>query len=192
MMQQRVYDLIDGIIGIEGGYVNNPDDKGGATNFGITQAVARANGYNGDMRALPRNTAVQIYYSQYFVKPGFDKVADISFELARELADAYVNMGAGNSDTKDGPIYWLQRWLNAFNRQAADYPDIKVDGGLGQQTLNALKVFGRVKGRSYIVLAAACNASQGGRYLTILEHNPADEDFAYGWLANRVANGVTY
>jgi lysozyme family protein len=185
-MLQKIYDLISGIIGVEGGYVNDPSDAGGATKFGITERVARFNGYQGDMRLLPRDTAITIYYSQYIVAPGFDKVADISFELAAELIDAYVNMGAGNRDAKDGPIYWLQRWLNALNGGGTYYPDITVDGGLGKQTLDALRAFGRTKGRSYLVLAEACNAMQGARYLHIIEANASQERFAYGWLANRV------
>ncbi|HEX5258441.1 MAG TPA: glycosyl hydrolase 108 family protein, partial [Sphingomicrobium sp.] len=50
--------LIDGLIDREGGYADNPADKGGPTCFGITQAVARANGYCGPMRQLPREEAV--------------------------------------------------------------------------------------------------------------------------------------
>ena len=46
--------LIDALIEREGGYVHHPADKGGATCFGVTEAVARANGYVGDMRFLPR------------------------------------------------------------------------------------------------------------------------------------------
>ena len=46
--------LIDGLIEREGGYVNHPADKGGPTCFGITEAVARAHGYAGAMRSLPR------------------------------------------------------------------------------------------------------------------------------------------
>lgn len=44
--------IIDGIIALEGGYVFNPKDKGGATHWGITEATARAHGYAGDMRDL--------------------------------------------------------------------------------------------------------------------------------------------
>ena len=41
--------LIDGVIGREGGYSNHPADRGGPTRWGVTEAVARANGYRGDM-----------------------------------------------------------------------------------------------------------------------------------------------
>ena len=49
--------LIDDLIDREGGYVDHPADRGGRTCFGITEAVARAHGYDGAMRDLPRATA---------------------------------------------------------------------------------------------------------------------------------------
>ena len=58
-------DLIDPLLDREGGYVNHPSDRGGPTAYGITQAVARANGYYGPMRALPREEAVAIYRRLY-------------------------------------------------------------------------------------------------------------------------------
>ena len=42
--------LVEALIDREGGYVNHPADRGGATCFGITEAVARAHGYGGAMR----------------------------------------------------------------------------------------------------------------------------------------------
>ncbi len=50
-------EIFNAILGKEGGYVNHPDDKGGPTNWGITQAVARAHGFTGDMRNLTRQQA---------------------------------------------------------------------------------------------------------------------------------------
>ena len=59
----RAFDLL---IGNEGGYVNNPKDPGGETNWGITKTVAVANGYTGDMRTMPKETAKCIYKKMYW------------------------------------------------------------------------------------------------------------------------------
>ena len=67
--------LIDAAIGRECGFSDHPADRGGATRWGITERVARANGYAGDMRALPRATAAGIYRRLYWEAPGYDRVA---------------------------------------------------------------------------------------------------------------------
>ena len=85
--------IIDAILRAEQGYVDHPDDRGGPTNHGITLAVARANGYDGDMRDLPVSLAREIYRRRYIVAPAFDKVAAINAEIAAELIDTGVNMG---------------------------------------------------------------------------------------------------
>lgn len=85
--------IIEGILGKEGGYVDHPSDKGGPTRWGITQTTARAHGYTGDMRNLPRETAKQILLSDYWTGPRFDQVAALSTLLADELCDTGVNMG---------------------------------------------------------------------------------------------------
>lgn len=56
-MNSAVAAMIDGILAREGGFVDHPSDPGAATNFGITQRVARANGFTGDMRTLTRDQA---------------------------------------------------------------------------------------------------------------------------------------
>lgn len=66
--------IIDGIIALEGGYVFNPKDKGGATHWGITEATARAHGYAGDMRDLTHAEAYAILEEDYWIKPGFDAI----------------------------------------------------------------------------------------------------------------------
>ena len=63
--------LIDAVIDREGRYVNHPADRGGATCWGITEAVARAEGYAGAMRDLPRADAASIYRRLYWLRPGF-------------------------------------------------------------------------------------------------------------------------
>lgn len=85
--------LIDTVIGREGGYSNHPADRGGATRWGITEAVARAHGYRGDMRGFPREEAVGIYQRVYWTRPGFDRIAPLAPDIAAELFDTGVNMG---------------------------------------------------------------------------------------------------
>ena len=108
--------LIDGLIEREGGYVNHPADKGGPTCFGITEAVARAHGYGGAMRNLPRADAAAIYRRLYWLRPRFDQVARRSARISAELFDTGVNMGPAVATT------FLQRALTALNRNARDYP----------------------------------------------------------------------
>ena len=54
------------LLGHEGGYSNHSADPGGATNWGVTQDVARANGYPGDMRDFPQAHAKAIYRTSYW------------------------------------------------------------------------------------------------------------------------------
>ncbi len=174
-------DLIDAVIDREGGYVHHPADRGGATRFGITEAVARASGYAGDMRHFARPAAAAIYRRSYWTRPAFDKVAAHAPRLAAELFDTGVNMGPIVAAT------FLQRALNALNRGARDYPDLPCDGRIGAQTLDALAGFLATRGPvAETVLMRAVEALQGERYLTLAEQRPANEAFLYGWLAQRI------
>ena len=92
----NVDQLIDEAIGREGDYVNNPKDKGGPTRWGITEQVARAYGYTGDMRVLPLETAVAIYRKRYLIEPGFDKILAMSASVGELLFDTGINMGHVN------------------------------------------------------------------------------------------------
>lgn len=170
--------LISAVIDREGGYVDHPADRGGPTRWGVTQAVARADGYTGDMRALPRERAVAIYRARYWIAPGLDRVAASAPALAAELFDAGVNMGTPTA------ITFVQRALNALNRGASDYPDVPLDGKLGAGTLAALAAFlrRRAPGGERVLLRAV-QALRGARYVQLAEQRPADEAFLYGWLA---------
>jgi lysozyme family protein len=187
--------LIDALIEREGGFVNHPADKGGPTCFGITEAVARAHGYTGPMRLLPREEAATIYERLYWLRPRFDEIARRSWRLAAELFDSGVNMGPAVAAT------FLQRALTALNRSGKDYPDLVPDGRIGPMTLFALDAFLAARGSSpavglgggdqqrtsgETVLLRALEALQGERYLRLAERRPANEAFLYGWLANRI------
>jgi lysozyme family protein len=181
----NVDQLIDALMEREGGYVNHPADKGGPTCFGITEAVARANGYRGAMRQLPREEAAAIYRRLYWLRPRLDEVAKRCPQLAGELFDTGVNMGPSVAVT------FLQRALTALNRNGSDYPDLVPDGRVGSETLAALDGFLGARGKGgQTVLLRALEAMQGERYLRLAERRPANEAFLYGWLANRIGEGA--
>lgn len=110
---------VERVLKHEGGFVDHPADPGGATNFGITERVARGYGYKGDMRSLPRATAIAIYKAQYWNAVRGDELPPA---LAGQVFDAAVNHGVGNAS----------RWL----QQAVE---ITADGKIGPKTVAAAK-----------------------------------------------------
>lgn len=168
-------------VGIERGFSHHPADSGGATRFGITERLARAFGYVGDMRDLPIQLAVEIYRKNFWELLNLDAVAVLSAPVAMELFDTAVNTKQGFASAS------LQRCLNIFNREQADYADIDVDGLIGADTLASLSAF--LKGRGtdgQAVLVEALNSLQGAYYIELAEQRPKDEAFTFGWFAQRV------
>ena len=179
--------LIDEAIGREGAYVNNAKDKGGPTRWGITEQVARSFGYTGDMRTLPRATAVTIYRTRYLIEPGFDKIMAISLPLAELLFDTGINMGQVYAGK------FLQRALNLFNQEGAHYADLTVDGAVGSISRLALNSYFQRRGRTgegLQVLLWTVHSFRTGRYADISEARPANEAFSYGWVARQVRMGI--
>lgn len=167
--------VIDAVIAREGGYSNHPTDRGGATRFGITERVARANGYDGAMRDLPRGDAVRIYRALYWEKPKFDRVATLAPDLAAELFDTAVNMGPATA------IRFLQRALGPLSGEA-----LAQDGLIGPATLTALHRFlDKRGGEGERVLIRAVDGLQAARYVELAEKRPANRAFLYGWLRTR-------
>ena len=173
---------IEKLLTREGGYVNNPADRGGETNFGITERVARSFGYDGSMRNLTKSIAKSIYIKDYWTSPRFDKIYLISPLIAEELLDTGVNCGV--PFTK--PL--LQRALNLLNNQGTNgWVDLEPDGIYGNKTLIALKTYLNKRGKEgEVVLLRILNIFQGYRYIEITERRPTQEQFFYGWIANRI------
>jgi lysozyme family protein len=173
---------IDDLIAREGGYVDHPADRGGPTNWGITEQVARAYGYTGRMQDMPRSVAKSIYLERYWEAPKFNLVNEHSAAVAEELLDTGVNMGPGVA------ARFLQRALNALNNEGKHYPDVPVDGAIGRITIAALRAYLGVRGKDgHVVLVRALNAQQAVRYIEIAEARPNQEAFVHGWLLHRVA-----
>lgn len=184
-----VKDFVDQVIKVEGGYVNDPSDSGGETNYGVTVAVARefrskwgAYSWDGTMKTMPLAFAQDVYSYKYFYKPKFDLIAEQSTLIAEELFDAGVNCGPSQ------PSKWLQQCLNVLNNLQAYYSDISEDGMIGARTANALEKFIDKRGEEGIkVLFNMLNCKQGSFYIDLATRREKDEKFVYGWILHRVS-----
>lgn len=179
-MNPNVLAKIKATVKREGGYSNHPLDKGGPTNYGITQQTARANGYMGDMQALTEDVAISIYSRKFWTAPRLDWIEPIDPVLAERVFDWGVN-----SNTPV-PVKYLQRILNVLNRQAKDFADITADGLVGNETIYALREFIKKRGDSgREVVRFMLQAQQSNFYFELAEKNPTQEEFEYGWQLNR-------
>lgn len=182
MIPRQVRRYIDELIEREGEYVDHPSDRGGPTRWGITQFVARAAGYTGDMRELPREFAFDIYLADYWLEPRFNDIEEIDAVVAVELFDTGVNAGPGLAGK------FLQRALTSLNMRGAHFPDLVDDGVIGKRTLEAMRAFyakrGARPGRQ--VLMRLLDAQQAVHYLTLAQRDQKQEDFMFGWVLHRV------
>lgn len=148
----------DKLIGHEGGYSNHAADPGGATMYGITVAVARANGYKGDMEMLTLEQAKAIYHAQYWLAIKADQLPD---EVRFDVFDAAVNSGPAQA------AKWLQRAVGAI-----------ADGVIGLQTLAACKC----------VPGAVLTKQFNGVRLQFLTELPGWPAFGRGWARRVAKN----
>lgn len=110
-------DAFDALIGNEGGYSNHPQDSGGETMWGVTARVARASGYTGPMRDLPRETAKAIAKKLYWDPLHLD---EFDSRVAFQIFDANYNGGHA--------VLWMQGASGAV-----------VDGLIGPKTIAAVQ-----------------------------------------------------
>jgi lysozyme family protein len=145
------------------------------TRYGISEPVARAFGYKGDMRDLPKDIADAIYKKEYWDKMHLDEVSKLSYPIAFELFEAGVNLGTSVA------VKFLQRALNLFREKS-----LTVDGILGNQTIHALQY---AKGISLIdteILLRIINSQQCVYYMEIAEVYLHKRKFFEGWVKHRV------
>lgn len=175
----RISERINHLIGIEGGYVNHPADRGGETIWGITIAVAKEFGYHGPMKSMPRSVAEQIYTERYWLRPKFPLIESISEPLVTEMFDTGVNMHPTTA------VRFLQEALNAFNNKL--FLNLVTDGAVGYATLSALKAFlSKHPEDGELQLLKALNSLQGCRYIGIANSDARQRVFTFGWFRQRV------
>ena len=162
-------ELLDELLVREGGFVNDPADRGGPTNMGITQTTLglwrKRPVTVEEVRQLTRGEALEIYRERYVQRPGFSGIWN--HELRWLLIDCGVNHGPATA------VSWLQRSLGG----------VAVDGVLGPETRAALAEANPVK--LYVKICA----SRVRHYGALISRDPRQARFAHGW-ANRVADFI--
>ena len=148
--------VIDRILVNEGGYVNDPNDRGGETNFGISKRSYP----NVDIKNLTVNQAKEIYKKDYWDKVKGDDIT--SEHIAYELFDTAVNMGARTASKIAQAV-------------CASHPD----GFIGVNTLKLLN------GMDEELFVTKYKLAKIARYAYLVKTRPANRKFLFGWI-NRV------
>lgn len=168
--------IIRAKVAIEAGYVNDPDDLGGETIWGITKATALEYGYKGNMRDMTQATAIAIYKKLWWDRMRLDQIFAWNPLLADRMFDFGINAGRANC------IKSLQEILNVLNNEGKLYADIDADGGIGALTMSALQGFLKARGLdgfNRLMFALTCH--QVTYYTRISQSRPKNEKFTYGW-----------
>lgn len=165
---QSVREIAKEIVDREGGYVDDPDDPGGATNFGVTIHTMRRLGLDldrdgdfdaNDVRRLTRKQATDIFVTYYFERP---LIAELPEALHATVFDMYVNAGAN-------AIKILQRLLTEMGHPCV------VDGALGPNTIAAARAAHRAAPQH---LVDAYGIARRNYYFRIADRRPASRKYA--------------
>ena len=166
---QTVRQIAEGIVFREGGYVNDKDDPGGATNYGVTIGTMKALGLDldkdgkvttADVKLLTRSQAVDIYIKHYFEKP---RIAELPECLHATVFDMQVNAG-GNA------VKILQRLLTSLGFACT------ADGAIGPGTIAAAKKAEALKGG--VSLADAYGIARRNYYYGLADGRAASRKYA--------------
>ena len=182
------FDLAIGVVlKHEGGYVDDSNDAGGATNYGISlrwlKDVGDLDGdgfqegdFNcdgvvdvNDIKQMTLQNAIDLYKSQWWDKYSYGNIP--SQILATKIFDTSVNVGSRQCHK------FLQRALNAVNGNQ----NVTVDGMVGPQTMGA------VVEANQVGVLSAFRSEQAGFYRLICQVRPANKKFLKGWLRRAYA-----
>jgi lysozyme family protein len=168
------------IVAREGGYVNDPDDPGGPTKYGVTLATLRRLGIDtdrdgavtlNDLKRLDRAGAARIFLKHYYYRP---RISDLPEPLRASVFDMYVNAGAN-------AVKLLQRLLVRFGEK------VSVDGVIGPQTIGAAE---RAARSAPDHLADAYGIARRNYYYALADVRPGSRKYARrrdggkgGWIA---------
>lgn len=165
---QSVREIAAEIVGREGGFVDDPDDPGGATKYGVTIHTMRRLGLDltgdgvvdvSDVRRLSRAQAIDVFVDHYHTRP---RLGLLPTALQPSVFDMYVNAGAN-------AVKILQRLLRDMGY------DVTVDGALGPQTATAAK---DAAAPAPMALRDAYGVARRNYYFRLADARPASRKYA--------------
>lgn len=151
-------EIIDHVIDHEGGYVNDPKDRGGETKYGISKRwYPEIN-----IKDLTLDQAKNIYYEDYWIPSKADELPE---DIRATYFDMCVNLGQKRA------VKILQESVNS-----AGGPKLAVDGQIGPQTIQSSHRASKQRIQAYRCLF----------YGRIVENNPDQKRFYYGWFKRAI------
>jgi lysozyme family protein len=176
-MNDKFYIAVKRTLEFEGGYSNDPDDRGGETKWGITRKAWSGYGEDVDFAHMKIADAQDLYLNVYWRGAclGVLDSAGVPQRLLNEIFDAVVNHGIA------GGIRCLQRAYNDINGDGAD---LVVDGKIGNKTIGAVAQF-CARSNYADALVAALRFERAGIYFNLC-NDPTQKKFLRGWLRRLV------
>ena len=172
-MDERFNKLFKDILKHEGGYVNDPNDLGGETKYGISKRSYP----HLDIPKLTEEQAKTIYYYDYWLKYHVDKLAKVSFQVASKYFDFLINAGEKNAKNV------LIKSINELGYNVTNERDMNED------ILLAVKEIVMTNKKDALINNFIKNQKQ--YYITIAEKRPQNKKFLNGWLRRAEYRGVT-
>lgn len=166
--ERDVRSIAKEIVAREGGFVDDPDDPGGATKHGVTLHTLRRLGLDltgdgrvtlADLHRLTEDQAVAIFVDHYFLRP---RVVDIPEPLQPTVFDMYVNAG-GNA------VRLLQQLVRKMGFAVA------VDGVIGPKTIAAVA---RAHAAAPDHIVDAYGIDRRNYYFALADRRPASRKYA--------------
>lgn len=155
---EKFLSAINVILDHEGGYVDDPDDRGGETKFGISKLSYP----HLDIPTLNLDAAKAIYYQDYWEPQRYHEIENLTIII--KLFDLAVNMGSRMAHRL------IQRALRSAGNNVVE------DGLLGPKTIAAINAV------DISDLIAALKSEAAGYYRSLAVSNPKQRKFLKGWL----------
>lgn len=177
--------LLDFIFCVEGGYFNHPNDPGGETMYGIIKTEARAWGYDGKMRDLPKEVAIQIYKKKYWKGTGLMNIKN--FGVAMTIFDFQVNSGlrgAKIAQKTANKLYENRTVEPTFKKAMEGTAPLAVDGKLGPKSFEVLN---KIPPLEFLM---AYNIFQEDQYEDLMRANGKLRVFDEGWENRMVKKSI--